>query len=155
MRTRRQRSAIGCHLPRRVPASQLNQGTPFYGYKYTNVSELFGTCPNAATTADGDCDNTVKTLSYGPQIKDKVNAHGWVSYRDPVALVPYLLRKDGSPGFITYDDPLSTYTRVIYSDWVLNMGGPSCGRSMKITMGTRRICSMPCTRRLSSNRWVM
>jgi chitinase len=106
-----------------VPASQLNQGTPFYGYKYTNVSELFGTCPNAATTADGDCDNTVKTLSYGPQIKDKVNAHGWVSYRDPVALVPYLLRKDGSPGFITYDDPLSTYTRVIYSDWVLNMGG--------------------------------
>lgn len=106
-----------------VPASQLNQGTPFYGYKYTNVSELFGTCPNAATTADGDCDNTVKTLSYGPQIKDKVNAHGWVSYRDSVALVPYLLRKDGSPGFITYDDPLSTYTRVIYSDWVLNMGG--------------------------------
>lgn len=106
-----------------VPASQLNQGTPFYGYKYTNVSELFGTCPNAATTADGDCDNTVKTLSYGPQIKDKVNAHGWVSYRDPVALVPYLLRKDGSPGYITYDDPLSTYTRVIYSDWVLNMGG--------------------------------
>jgi chitinase len=106
-----------------VPASQLNQGTPFYGYKYTNVSALFGTCPNAATTADGDCDNTVKTLSYGPQIKDKVNAHGWVSYRDPVALVPYLLRKDGAPGFITYDDPLSTYTRVIYSDWVQGLGG--------------------------------
>ena len=106
-----------------VPASQLNQGTPFYGYKYTNVSALFGVCPNAATTADGDCDNTVKTLSYGPQIKDKVNAQGWVSYRDPVALVPYLLRKDGSPGFITYDDPLSTYTRVIYSDWVQGLGG--------------------------------
>ena len=68
-----------------MPASQLNQGTPFYGYKYTNVSELFGLCPNSATTPDGECDNTVKTLSYGPQIKDKVNAHGWVSYRDPVA----------------------------------------------------------------------
>jgi len=106
-----------------VPASQLNQGTPFYGYKYTNVSSLFGTCPNSATTADGDCDNTVKTVNYGPQIKDKVNAHGWVSYRDPVAVVPYLLRKDGSPGFITYDDPLSTYTRVIYSDWVQGLGG--------------------------------
>jgi chitinase len=106
-----------------VPASQLNQGTPFYGYKYTNVNELFGLCPNSATTPDGECDNTVKTLSYGPQIKDKVNAHGWVSYRDPVALVPYLLRKDGSPGFITYDDPISTYTRVIYSDWVQGLGG--------------------------------
>jgi len=106
-----------------VPASQLNQGTPFYGYKYTNVTELFGLCPNAATTADGECDNTVKTLSYGPQIKDKVNAHGWVSYRDPVALVPYLLKKDGSNGFITYDDPLSTYTRVLYSDWVQGLGG--------------------------------
>ncbi len=106
-----------------VPASQLNQGTPFYGYKYTDVSALFGLCPNSATTADGECDNTVKTLNYGPNIKDKVNAHGWVSYRDPVALVPYLLRKDGAPGFITYDDPLSTYTRVLYSDWVQGLGG--------------------------------
>jgi chitinase len=106
-----------------VPASQLNQGTPFYGYKYTNVSELFGVCPNSATTADGECDNTVKTLNYGSKIKALVNKPGWVSYRDPVALVPYLLRKDGSPGYITYDDPLSTYTRVIYSDWVQDLGG--------------------------------
>ena len=106
-----------------VPASQLNQGTPFYGYKYTNVSALFGDCPNAATTADGDCDNTVKTVNYGQNVKAIINKKGWVSYRDPVALVPYLLRKDGSPGFITYDDPLSTYTRVIYSDWVQELGG--------------------------------
>ena len=106
-----------------VPASQLNQGTPFYGYKYTNVSALFGTCPNAATTKDEDCNGTVKTVSFGPQVKKKLSGKEWVSYRDPVALVPYLLRADGSPGFITYDDPLSTYTRVIYSDWVLGMGG--------------------------------
>jgi chitinase len=106
-----------------VPASQLNQGTPFYGYKYTNVSALFGTCPNAATTADGDCDNTVKTVSYGPNVKKLLSGRKWMSYRDPVALVPYLLRADGSPGFITYDDPLSTYTRVIYSDWVNGLGG--------------------------------
>jgi chitinase len=106
-----------------VPASQLNQGTPFYGYKYTNVSALFGDCPNAATTADGDCDNTVKTVSYGPNIKKLLSKPKWVSYRDPVAMVPYLLRADGSPGFITYDDPLSTYTRVIYSDWVNGLGG--------------------------------
>lgn len=106
-----------------APASQLNQGTPFYGYQYTNIDALFATCPNAATTDDGDCDDTVQTLYYGPDIKPLVNKHGWVSYRDPVALVPYLIRKDGSPGFITYDDPLSTYTRVLYSDWVQKLGG--------------------------------
>jgi chitinase len=106
-----------------VPAKQLNQGTPFYGYEYTNVDKLFGLCPNSATTADGECDNTVLTLNYGQNIKALVNKHGWVSHRDKVALVPYLLKKDGSPGFITYDDPLSTYTRVVYSDWVQNLGG--------------------------------
>jgi chitinase len=106
-----------------APASQLNQGTPFYGYKYTNINQLFGLCPNAATTADGECDNTVKTVNYGTDVKPLLSKKAWVSYRDPVALVPYLLRKDGAPGFITYDDPLSTYTRVIYSDWVQGLGG--------------------------------
>jgi GH18 family chitinase len=37
--------------------------------------------------------------------------------------VPYLLRKDGTPGFVTYDDPQSTYDRVLYSDWVQKLGG--------------------------------
>ena len=63
------------------------------------------------------------TVNYGPDIKKLVNKDGWVSHRDPVALVPYLLKKDGSPGFITYDDPLSTYTRVLYSDFVQGLGG--------------------------------
>ena len=107
-----------------VPASQLNQGTPFYGYEYTNVNKLFGLSPpNAATTDDGACDDTVLTVNYGTNIKQLINKKGWVSHRDPKALVPYLLKKDGSPGFITYDDPLSTYTRVLYTDWVQNLGG--------------------------------
>jgi chitinase len=106
-----------------APASQLNQGTPFYGYEYTNVNALFGVCPNSATTADGECDDAVSTLNYGTDIKQLVNKKGWVRHRDKVALVPYLLRKDGSPGFITYDDPLSTYTRVLYTDWVQKLGG--------------------------------
>lgn len=107
-----------------APASQLNQGTPFYGYEYTNVNKLFGLCPNAATSDDQSCDDdNVLTLNYGPDIKRLINKHGWVSHRDPAALVPYLLKKDGSPGFITYDDPLSTYMRVLYSDWVQNLGG--------------------------------
>ncbi|MGB9418612.1 MAG: glycoside hydrolase family 18 protein, partial [Acidobacteriaceae bacterium] len=106
-----------------VPASQLNQGTPFYGYKYTNVNTLFGLCPNAATTDDGSCDNTVKTLNYGSGVKKLLAKKGWEVHRDPYALVPYLLKKDGSPGFVTYDDPESTYFRVLYSDYVQGLGG--------------------------------
>ncbi len=106
-----------------APASQLNQGTPFYGYEYTNVTQLYGLCPNAATTFDGACDDTVLTLNYGPSIKQLINHHGWVRHQDETSLVPYLLRKDGSPGFITYDDSRSTYLRVLYSDWVENLGG--------------------------------
>jgi chitinase len=106
-----------------VPASQLNQGTPFYGYKYTNVNALFGLCPNAATTDDGSCDNTVKTLNYGSGVKKLLAKKAWQVHRDPYALVPYLLRTDGQPGFVTYDDPESTYFRVLYSDYVQGLGG--------------------------------
>ena len=34
-----------------------------------------------------------------------------------------MLRKDGSPGFITYDDYSSTYYRVWYSVWSRHLGG--------------------------------
>ena len=108
---------------RHVPAVQLNMGTPFYGYKYTNINALFAKCPNDPVTPDGDCDNTVLTLNYGPDIKKLINQKGWQRYYDPVALVPYLLRKDGKPGYITYDDAFSTYARVYYADWVRGLGG--------------------------------
>lgn len=110
-----------------APASQINQGTPFYGYEYTNVKKLFGLCPNAATTDDGDCDDTVLTLSYGQDIKPLLTAKGkkkqWDVHYDSKALVPYLLKANGSDGFVTYDDPLSTFIRVWYSDWSRKLGG--------------------------------
>ena len=110
-----------------APASQINQGTPFYGYEYTNVKKLFGLCPNASTTPDGDCDDAVLTLSYGQDIKPLLTARGskklWDVHYDSKALVPYLLKSNGSDGFVTYDDPLSTFTRVWYSDWNRNLGG--------------------------------
>jgi chitinase len=106
-----------------VPASQLNMGTPFYGYYYTNINQIFQACPNDPITQDGFCDNTVLAQNYGPNIKAMINKQGWQRYYDPVALVPYLLRTDGSPGYITYDDAFSTYTRVYYADWVLGLGG--------------------------------
>ena len=106
-----------------VPAVQLNMGTPFYGYYYTTVNQLFGVCPNAALNADGDCDNTVKSGNYGTSMKPRINQDGWHTTYDPVALVPYMLRDDGSDGYITYDDASSTYYRVWYSDWDRGLGG--------------------------------
>src|SRR5277367_6645222 len=87
-----------------VPPEQLNMGTPFYGYQYTNINQEFGLCPNAATTADGDCDDTVATVNYGTDVKYRINKKGWKTYYDPIALVPYMTRIDGDNGYITYDD---------------------------------------------------
>jgi chitinase len=99
-----------------VPASQLNMGTPFYGYYYPDITQLFGVCPG------GSCSSAVAE-NYGPYIKQLVNQQGWQRYYDPVSWVPYLLQTDGTPGFITYDDARSTYLRVWYSDWVRGLGG--------------------------------
>jgi chitinase len=108
---------------KKVPAKQLNMGTPFYGYHYTNITQLFGLCPNAATTEDEACDNTVQTVSYGTDLKQRINKRGWQTYYDPVAFVPYMVRTDGSNGYITYDDAFSTYFRTWYSDWQRGLGG--------------------------------
>jgi chitinase len=106
-----------------LPASQINMGTPFYGYHYTNINQLFGLCPNAAYTADEECDNTVKTVNYGPDVKHRINKEGWYTQYDPIAYVPYMLKKNGDDGYITYDDAFSTYFRVWYSDWDRGLGG--------------------------------
>ncbi len=100
----------------KVPAAKLNMGTPFYGYYYTNVTGLFGLCK--------PCNNgTVPSEPYGTFIKQHVNQRGWTAYFDRRAKVPYLLRTDGSPGFITYDDALSTYIRIWYAEWQRGLGG--------------------------------
>ena len=99
-----------------LPPSKLNMGTPFYGYFYTNVSALFGVC--------SPCDDfTVLSENYGTFIKQRINQRGWKSYRDPISLAPYMLRTDGKPGYITYDDIFSTYYRVWYSLWKRGLGG--------------------------------
>jgi chitinase len=98
-----------------VPPFKLNIGTPFYGYFYENVSSLFGPCT--------DCGDTVLSENYGTFIKQRINAKGWETFYDNYSLVPYMLRADGKPGFITYDDPFSTYYRIWYSVWERHLGG--------------------------------
>jgi chitinase len=106
-----------------VPPAQLNMGSPFYGYRYTNINQLFGLCPNSVYTDDGACDNTVLTVNYGTDVKPLINRKGWKTYYDPVAMVPYMTRTDGDNGYITYDDAVSTYNRTSYSDWTRGLGG--------------------------------
>jgi GH18 family chitinase len=90
-------------------------GTPFYGYLYKNVSALWGFCTN--------CANTVVSENYGTFIKQRINQDGWRTFYDTYSLVPYMLRTDGKPGFITYDDAFSTFYRVAYSVWRRQLGG--------------------------------
>jgi len=99
-----------------IPPAKLNMGTPFYGYIYTNVTELYGPC-NPCT------DQTVVGEPYGTFLKQRINQNGWRTLYDRYALVPYMLRTDGQPGYITYDDPVSTYTRISYSLWGRGLGG--------------------------------
>jgi|SRR5581483_5521218 len=106
-----------------LPAKQINMGTPFYGYYYVDIHQLFGLCPNAKYMPDGECDYAVQTGNYGPNFKWNINRNGWHTQYDPIAQVPYMLRTDGSDGYITYDDAYSTYMRVYYSDWVRGLGG--------------------------------
>jgi chitinase len=101
----------------KISPEQLNIGTPFYGYVYHQADALWGFCPNQ------DCSNSVDYENYGTFFKQRINAMGWRTYYDPYSLVPYMLKADGSEGFITYDDASSTFYRVWYTDWSRGLGG--------------------------------
>jgi len=111
------KEAIDIYVQLQVPPAQLNIGTPFYGYVYHKVNALWGSCPNE------DCSNSVDSQNYGTFFKQRINAMGWRTYYDPFSLVPYMLRADGSNGYITYDDAASTFYRVSYTDWGRGLGG--------------------------------
>ena len=84
--------------------------------------QIFGVCPNSVFTPDGNCDNAVLTENYAPFIKiasTRMAGKRFMTHRAS----SYMLRNDGTKGYITYDDRVSTYLRVSYSDWPLGLGG--------------------------------
>jgi chitinase len=111
------KEAIDIYEGLQVPKAKLNIGTPFYGYVYHQANALWGYCPNQ------DCSNSVDYENYGTFFKQRINAMGWRTYYDPYSLVPYMLKADGSEGYITYDDASSTFYRVWYTDWERDLGG--------------------------------
>ncbi len=105
-----------------VPASKINLGTPFYGYFYTTVDEVYGLC--YAGEPNRTCDShLVRGVNYGTWVEPVIKQGGWTVHFDEKSMVPYLLRTDGSPGYVTYDDQYSTYFRIWYAEWQRGLGG--------------------------------
>jgi chitinase len=101
-----------------VPAEQINLGTAFYGYAF-NVFNLWDFCLD-----DQLCGNWyTPSLNYA-QIEQLIAGGAWAENFDEIAQAPYLLDASGKTfGFITYDDPSSTYNKVIYALNQRHLGG--------------------------------
>jgi len=87
----------------RVPPSQLNVGTPFYGYEFDGVDALWAPCNGCP----------VSQQNYGPYIKPLLHSSDWTKMNDKSAKSPYLLNST-LPGLITYDGVASTSNKTRY-----------------------------------------
>lgn len=86
-----------------VPVSELNIGTPFYGYEWDGVDTNWTSCPSCASYSQ----------NYGTYIKQRINQQGWTTGYDSAAQAPYLTNST-IPGFMTYDGVASTMHKVKY-----------------------------------------
>jgi chitinase len=100
-----------------VALSQLNIGTPFYGYEWDGTDLLWAQCSTCASSSP----------NYAPYIKDLVNQQGWTRNFDDLAFAPYLTNPDiqtlNVPGFITYDDESTTARKTQYVMQKRGFGG--------------------------------
>src|SRR5262249_48362423 len=78
------------------------------GYEFDTAQNLWDACD--------DCGNTTFSVNYGTDIKPKLDSSGWIRRRDFAARSPYLLYQGQGrqPGFITYDDAISTRAKANY-----------------------------------------
>jgi chitinase len=101
-----------------VPAEQINLGTAFYGYAF-DVYGLWDFCKDHYNCGN---DGTL-TVMYS-QAEQLIASGAWTENFDDLASAPYLLDPTGEPfGFITYDNPASTSTKVTYALSQRHLGG--------------------------------
>jgi chitinase len=86
-----------------VPLSQLDIGTPFYGYEWDGIDTNWTACASCASYS----------WNYGTYIKQRIGQQGWATNYDSAARAPYLTNTS-IPGFITYDGVGSTKRKVEY-----------------------------------------
>ena len=86
-----------------VPADKLIVGIPFYGYKYSLLT-------NSSTGLYGRHTNG-SALTYNTIVKDYINNPAFTSYFHEESMVPWLY--DGQT-FISYDDPVSIALKAEY-----------------------------------------
>lgn len=91
-----------------VAPAQMNIGTPFYGYEFDGTDQLWAECSTCANSSQ----------NYAPYIRNLVNQQGWTRNFDNLALAPYLTNPSvpgtNLPGFITYDDEITTSRKTRY-----------------------------------------
>ncbi len=101
-----------------VPAEKINLGTAFYGYAF-DVYGLWSFCASFAL-----CGNAGAPTVLYSQVEQLLEAGGWSRNFDEMAQAPFLLNPNGKKfGFITYDDPSSTYAKVSYALTTRHLGG--------------------------------
>jgi chitinase len=100
-----------------VPLARLNIGTPFYGYEFDGTDQLWAQCSTCVNSS----------WSFVPYIKNLVNKQGWTRNFDNSARAPYLtnpsIQGTNVPGFITYDDEISTARKTRYVIQQRGFGG--------------------------------
>lgn len=95
-----------------VPLSEMNIGTPFYGYEWDGIDALWAGCSTCASAS----------WNYGTYIKQRINQQGWTSNFDTAAQAPYLTNTS-IPGLLTYDGVPSTSRKVHYVMKTRGFGG--------------------------------
>lgn len=86
-----------------VPLTQLNIGTPFYGYEFDGADALWAACSSCM----------VNQQNYGDYIKPLMHSSDWQKETDKAARSPYMVNSI-LPGFISYDNESSTAAKTRY-----------------------------------------
>lgn len=86
-----------------VPLTQLNIGTPFYGYEFDGADVLWAGCSTCA----------VNQQNYGDYIKPLMHSSDWKKGMDLAARSPYMVNST-LRGFISYDNISSTSAKTKY-----------------------------------------